>query len=103
MAEHELWEILEIFEKHEAAAAPIYDIADIFRDTHFKARRTLIDVEDPDLGVLKMQNVVARFSVTPGRIRHAGRKLGENNREVYIGMLGLSEAQMNELKREGVI
>ena len=42
-----------------------------------------------------MQNVVGKFSQTPGAIRHAGPALGEHNREVLMG-LGYTEAQLVE-------
>lgn len=103
MAAHDLKEVLEIFDKHEAAVGPIYNITDIFADQHFQARETLVQVDDPELGILRMQNVMARFSRTPGEIRHAGPKLGQHNREIYVERLGLREAQLTELKREGVV
>jgi crotonobetainyl-CoA:carnitine CoA-transferase CaiB-like acyl-CoA transferase len=50
---------------------------DIVEDPHYHHRRALVEVD----GVL-MQNVVARLSRTPGRIRHAGRPLGADNAAV---------------------
>ena len=47
-----------------------------------------------------MQNVVGKFSRTPGEIRHAGPQLGEHNFEVLVKMLGFSE---EELKKEGYV
>ena len=41
-----------------------------------------------------MQNVVGNFSRTPGKIRHAGPKLGEHNKEVLIDMLGFDQEQL---------
>ena len=45
-----------------------------------------------------MQNVIGKFSRTPGKIRHAGPKLGEHNYEVLVETLGFSE---DELKLNG--
>jgi crotonobetainyl-CoA:carnitine CoA-transferase CaiB-like acyl-CoA transferase len=50
-----------------------------------------------------MQNVITRLLETPGRIDHPGRPLGEHNEEVYLGELGLSEAELAELKEAGVV
>ena len=41
-----------------------------------------------------MQNVVGKFSRTPGKIRHAGPKLGEHNYEILIEMLGYTEDEL---------
>jgi hypothetical protein len=35
--------------------------------------------QDEDLGALKMRNVMFRLDRTPGRIRHPGRRLGQDN------------------------
>ena len=50
------------------------------------ARESVTTVEDKDLGSLKMQNVFPRMSRTPGRIKHAGPRIGEHQAEV-IGEL----------------
>jgi crotonobetainyl-CoA:carnitine CoA-transferase CaiB-like acyl-CoA transferase len=43
------------------------------------------------------------LSVTPGAVRHAGLPLGAANAEVLGGELGLSEDEIDTLRREGVI
>ncbi|MFZ4669508.1 MAG: CaiB/BaiF CoA transferase family protein [Microthrixaceae bacterium] len=53
-----------------AAAAPVYDMGDIFADPHFRAREAITEVDG-----IPMQNLIARLSATPGRIRWAGRPL----------------------------
>jgi crotonobetainyl-CoA:carnitine CoA-transferase CaiB-like acyl-CoA transferase len=89
--------------KGEAVAGPAYTIADIVEDPHYRDRETLTRVEDPELGSLLMQNVIARLTETPGRIRHAGPALGQHNDEVLGGELGLSADEIRELRREGAI
>ena len=64
-------EVLDAFERAEAAAAPVYDMADIAVDPHLAARGALVELD----GVVQ-QGLVARLSATPGRLRHAGRPLG---------------------------
>ena len=79
----------------DAPIAPVNDIAQIFADPQFQARENIVAVEDEELGgPIKMQNVVGKFSATPGTIRRAGSKLGEHNREVLIGELGFTEAEV---------
>lgn len=61
-------EVLAAFEQVHAAAAPVYDMADIFADTHYLERSAIVTVDG-----VPMPNVVARLSRTPGSIRFAGR------------------------------
>jgi len=50
-----------------------------------------------------MQNVVPKFSATPGSVDFLGRKLGEDNEAIYCGELGLSTEKLQELKAAGII
>ena len=91
--------LINMFDKFGAPVAACNNIEEIFEDEHFKSRQNIVDVDDNELGgYLKMQNVVGKFSRTPGEIRHAGPQLGEHNFEVLVKMLGFSE---EELKKEG--
>jgi crotonobetainyl-CoA:carnitine CoA-transferase CaiB-like acyl-CoA transferase len=95
--------IMELFEQAEVVAGPVLDISDIVRDPHYRARENIISVQDDDFGEVRMQSVVPRFLDTPGEVRHAGRALGADNREVYQGMLGLSQQEYDALIAQGVI
>jgi crotonobetainyl-CoA:carnitine CoA-transferase CaiB-like acyl-CoA transferase len=95
-------EALSLLEAAQVAAAPVYDIPDIFADPHFQARESMISVEDADLGRVRLVNVVPRFSETPGSVRTTGPALGEHNAEVY-GALGMTADELNALQRDGVI
>lgn len=100
---HTLAEALRRFRDRDAPIAPIYNAADIVADPHFRHRKSLVEVPDEDFGTLTMQAVIPRFSDTPGRIRFAGRKLGEDNAEVYGGLLGLTVDEMDALRSKKVI
>lgn len=83
--------------------APVQTIADIFANEQFAARGNLLTIDDPTAGTQTVPNVVPRLSRTPGRVAHLGPRLGSSNHEVLGTLLGLSEAEMCELAREGVI
>src|SRR5581483_11380151 len=70
-------EVLDAFERAEAAIAPVYSMADVVADPHVRERQALVEVD----GVL-MQAPVARMSRTPPEVRHAGRALGADTDEV---------------------
>ncbi len=82
IAARTLTEVLDAFEKVEAAIGPAYDAAQILDDPQYKARESFTTVADPDLGPLKMQNVFPKMSRTPGRIKFAGPRQGEYQAEV---------------------
>ena len=103
IAERSFDEVISAFEKAEAAVAPIYDIRHIMEDPQFRALDSVTTIDDPELGALKMQNVLCRLSETPGSIKWAGRAIGADNEAVYGEWLGLSRERVAELKAEGVI
>lgn len=96
-------DVIVAFEDAHAAVAPIYDIAQIMEDPQYAALGSIASVEDPDLGTVRMQNVMFRMSDTPGEIRWAGRGLGEDNAEVFGGELNISDEQLDTLHEKGVM
>ncbi len=78
-------DVLAAFEEAHAAAAPVYDMADIADDPHYLARGVVEEVDG-----VPMQGLVARLSETPGEIRWAGRPAGADTDEV-VAELGETE------------
>ena len=69
-------EVLAAFEAAHAAVAPVFTMADIAADPHYRAREAIVEVDG-----VPMQGLVARLSATPGRIRWAGPPLGADTDE----------------------
>jgi crotonobetainyl-CoA:carnitine CoA-transferase CaiB-like acyl-CoA transferase len=89
-----------------AAQVPVsraLSIADIAADPHYAARADIIEVDDPTVGRVRMQDVYPRLSDTPGRVRRGAPRLGEHNEEIYGSLLGLSTRDIAELRAEGII
>jgi len=103
IAERTREEVEEAFERHEVAYSFVYDIADIFNDEHYRVREMLIRVLDDELGEAVVQNVVPKFSKTPGSVDHLGPPMGRHNEEIYCGELGYSKGRLTQLEDAGVI
>ena len=97
-----LEELRTTLHAHEVGFSPIYDAADIFADPHFHARQTIVTVPDEELGDVRMQCVVPRFSETPVAVRRAGPSLGQHNDEVFAA-LGLSAPEIARLREAKTI
>ncbi|GAA3158595.1 hypothetical protein GCM10017687_90940 [Streptomyces echinatus] len=97
-----LAEVLAAFEKAEAAAAPVQDVRDVLADPQYQALDTVTTVTDPELGPLRMQNVLFRLSATPGAIRWAGRPHGADT-DAVLTELGLTAADIAALRSEGAL
>ncbi len=71
-------EVLAEFEAAHAAAAPVYDMADIAADPHYRVRQSIVEVDG-----VTMPGLIARLSRTPGQIRWPGKPLGADNPPVW--------------------
>jgi crotonobetainyl-CoA:carnitine CoA-transferase CaiB-like acyl-CoA transferase len=98
-----LADAMEALVAADIPASPLMSVADIAADPHFRERGTLIDVEDEEYGRLTMAAPIPRMSETPGSIRSLGPALGSANEAVLGGMLGLEKAEIEALRKAGVI
>jgi len=96
-------DLLKILSDGGVPAGRIFRAKDMFADPHFAARDAIVRLAHPELGEFAMQNVFPRLSDTPGSVRHVGPKLGEHNKEIYQGVLGLDDDIMSTLQSAGII
>ncbi|MCL1874961.1 MAG: CoA transferase [Synergistaceae bacterium] len=80
----------------------VYNVEDIMKDEHFKARNAIIQVQTEKFGEISMQNVSPKMMGTPGEVKWAGAPLGKFNQEIYA-RLGYTEEQIKDLEANGVI
>jgi crotonobetainyl-CoA:carnitine CoA-transferase CaiB-like acyl-CoA transferase len=94
--------VLDVLEKAEVPAGPIYSVVDMMGDEHFRARGLFekVDVKGQPLEIPAM---VPFLSDTPGRTDWPGPDIGAHNDEVFGRLLGLSQEQIAGLRAGGVI
>jgi len=95
--------VAEILDARGLPYSMVFDMEDVFENEQYLAREMLVRVLDKQLGDAVVQNVVPKFSRTPGSIHHLGPKLGEHNDEIYTGDLGYSAERLKELRHAGAI
>jgi formyl-CoA transferase len=103
IAQHTREEVVEQFDKFEVAYSAVFDMEDVFRDVQYRAREAMVRVPDPDLGEAIVQNVVPKFSATPGSVDFLGPPMGAHNQEIFCGELGLSKEELRRLQEAGVV
>jgi formyl-CoA transferase len=95
--------LLEVLRDAGVPAGLIYQSKDMLADPHFAARRAIVRLHHALLGEFPMQNVAPRLSDTPGAVRSLGPELGEHNDEIYRGLLGLGDDDLDQLRAAAVI
>jgi len=88
VASHTQQENLKIFETAGVTVGPVCSVADLVGHPYIEGREAIVEVEDKDLGFVRMHNIVPRLSQTPGGFRRPAPRLGEHTDEI-----------LNELKQ----
>ena len=83
---------------------PIYSIADLVEDPHFQARDMFITMQDDFFGDFRIPGFAPRLTETKPEVAWLGPpEVGQQNKEVYGGLLGLSDDQLEALAGDGII
>jgi succinyl-CoA--D-citramalate CoA-transferase len=98
-----LADAMERLEAADVVAGPVYDVARIFSDPQYAARDAIVSVPDADLGEIRMQGVIPKFSRTPGEIRHPGGTKGEASRAFFVDEVGLSDEEWESLAAQAIV
>jgi crotonobetainyl-CoA:carnitine CoA-transferase CaiB-like acyl-CoA transferase len=93
---------LSLLDEARVPSGPIYSVADMIVNEHFISRGLFEEV-DVNGRKLKIPALVPKLSETPGRTDWAGPEVGAFNQEIYSELLGLSPAEIKELKTQGVL
>ena len=99
----EMEEVVNVLNESGAVVGPMYDVSQIYEDPHYKYRETFVKIDDKDLGEMRIPNVFAKFSRTPGKIRSTGPDLGQHNEDVYGNLFGYSSEKIKELEDKNII
>jgi crotonobetainyl-CoA:carnitine CoA-transferase CaiB-like acyl-CoA transferase len=100
---HPLAHLEQVLEAAAVPATRIFTIADIFGDPHYRARGAIVEAPDDELGGIAMANVVPRLSDTPGAVKHAGHRTGQDTRRVLAELLGMKAAELDALAANRII
>jgi crotonobetainyl-CoA:carnitine CoA-transferase CaiB-like acyl-CoA transferase len=83
-------------------AAVVNSMRDLFSDPQIGFRHIWQEQEHPEIGRHHYRMVSYQLSETPGRICRPAPCLGQDNEEVFLIGLGLSQKEYEELHEQGV-
>lgn len=97
-------EWVTIIDKGGVPCSLINTVDKILDHPQLSARNMLVELNDPVAGPIKIAGNPIKISTLPEcPTRKPAPEIGEHNLEVYSQYLGLSEAEVAALKKEGVI
>lgn len=101
-AEHTKIEAMEMIAGADVPAGALLDVEDITNDPQYQKRGIIVEIEHPQRGKVKLPGFAPRLSENHVEYE-CSPSLGEHNREIYQGLLGLSDEQLKELEEQKVI
>ena len=96
-------ELVALSKQHGFPAAPVRNLIEVMNDPHMHARGMLEWFEDQDLGRVVLPGSPLMIHGTDRVATVSSPKLGQHNQEVYGQWLGMSDASIEALKKEGTI
>lgn len=103
LLEHTRDELRGIADTHGFVYAPVMNAKDICECEHYLERGSVVEVDDPRYGKLKLATLPPHFSAAPSRIKNLVKPIGEDNEAIYGKYLGLSSDELGRLREERVI
>ncbi|MFF3573392.1 CoA transferase [Nocardia jiangxiensis] len=103
-ARHEGDFLAKILSGNGVPAAKVAGGADYLGDPQLQHRKYYETLDHPDAGTDRYQGWPMRFSVGPDQSHRSGTPtLGQHNREILAGELGLGEGELSALEQAGII
>jgi crotonobetainyl-CoA:carnitine CoA-transferase CaiB-like acyl-CoA transferase len=96
-------EVEKVLASSGVVFAPIYNVEDIVRDEHYRARDSIISVADENGVEMAMTGIVPKIDGSNVSSRRAGAPKGAFNEEILCGLLGMSPESLKELADKGVV
>jgi crotonobetainyl-CoA:carnitine CoA-transferase CaiB-like acyl-CoA transferase len=101
-------DVIAALEEHRVPCSRVNDPALLVDDEHLRARDAIRIVPDPRLGSVATPGFPIHFAgTTPPRRLGADEvvapNLGQHNREVLSGLLGVDEAAIADLEQRGIL
>jgi formyl-CoA transferase len=95
-------EVVELLAGAGVPCGAVLDSSEVLENEHLRGRGMIVDVDHPTRGRMAMPASPIRLSASPTEVTRAPL-LGEHNAEVYGRLLGLGEAELAALHRDGVL
>ena len=96
-------EIMAIFKEEGLACGTVHNVAEVSNAEHSNSRGMLVEVEQPQMGPVKIPGCPINYSETPVKLTKPAPLVGEHNKEILCQFLGFTEEEYQKFKDEGVI
>ncbi|MFQ5860098.1 MAG: CaiB/BaiF CoA transferase family protein [Dehalococcoidia bacterium] len=103
VADRSVAQVVETLRQAHIPVGPVQTVTEVMADPQIRAREMLVELEQPGVGTVLAPGIPMKLSKTPGTVRRYAPRVGEDNQQVYQGLLGYDPQRMTQLQEEGVI
>lgn len=96
-------EVVDDLRKIDVPCVKVPSFDEVCQDPQLLSREMIVEVEQLVSGKVKVPGSVFKLSRTPGGAALPAPFLGQHNLEVYSGILGYREEEIDRLARDGII
>jgi CoA:oxalate CoA-transferase len=88
---------------HKIPCSIVNNLDQVNTDPQLEARDMHSEVEHARYGRIPTPGIPIKLSDTPGELHFAAPDLGQHNAEIYRDMLGMTAAEIDDLKKNNII
>jgi CoA:oxalate CoA-transferase len=101
--DYKLRDLQKILDVAGIPNGPIWSVDKTLTAEQTYALKMVKEVEHPTCGKIKVTGVPVKLSQTPGAVDLPPPTLGQHTEEILIGILGYSQGEVENLRKEGAI
>ena len=96
-------EVIRVLQTARVPCSVVNTVDKLEDDPQVVAREMIVNMNYPEIGSIPIPGLPIKLSLTPSSINSPAPKIGEHNEEIYCGLLGFSQKELNKLREEDII
>jgi crotonobetainyl-CoA:carnitine CoA-transferase CaiB-like acyl-CoA transferase len=101
--EHSKWEIMARCQAAGCPVTAVFTVGEAAEHPHLQERGYIVDLDHPALGRIRDLGAPFKLPASPGGPARPAPLLGQHNAEVFGDLLGMSGAEIDALRRAGIV
>ena len=103
MADKTRAEVVDTLNAAGVPAGPVYSARDVFSDAHFRQRKMLMEIDDPEVGPYISARTTPHLSAAPEICANPAPSLGQHTRFILQELLAYSPDEIDQLVTAGIV